>query len=283
MKKTTNALFSFVLMLLLVQSAQGAKVNFASNAIAAKEMARKQGKIYFYDFVAKWCMPCRWMDETTYTDPELARYINENIIPVKIDIDDFDGFALKQKYKVEALPTIIVFSADGKVLARYTESMPPSKLMSILKKYNTPANGQGKAVAPSKAEPKADAPVAATKKPNTATKPSKITPSKTTPSKTYITSATLYSIDISRQANKGFSVQVGSYTGYDNVTKFMEDFKNKFNKELLLHVEQRGTTATYKILLGNFKKKADAEKFAKVVKAKGTDCIVKDLSALVRA
>ncbi|MEY4938186.1 MAG: hypothetical protein RIS64_4547 [Bacteroidota bacterium] len=266
-----------------MQSAQGAKVNFASNAIAAKETARKQGKLYFYDFVAKWCMPCRWMDETTYTDPELARYINENIIPVKIDIDDFDGFALKKKYKVEALPTIILFSPDGKVLARYTESMPPSKLMSILKKYNTPANGQGKSVAPSKVEPKAEAPVAVTKKPTVGAKPSKVSPTKTISSKTYVTSSTLYSIDISRQATKGFSVQVGSYTGYDNVTKFMEDFKDKFNKALLLHVEQRGATTTYKILLGNFKKKEDAEKFAKIVKAKGTDCMVKDLSALVRA
>ncbi len=279
MKKTTNALLSFCLMLLVAQTVQAAKVNFASNAIAAKETARKQGKIYFYDFVAKWCMPCRWMDETTYTDPELARYINENVIPVKIDIDDFDGFALKQKYKVEALPTIILFSPDGKVLARYTESMPPSKMMSILKKYNTPANGQGKSVAPPKTEPKSNPPILPTKKPVAPTKTTKVTP----PSKTYITTSTLYSIDISRQANKGFSVQVGSYTGYDNVTKFMEDFKEKFDKALLLHVEQRGTTTTYKILLGNFKKKQDAEKFAKVVKAKGTDCIVKDLSTLVRA
>ena len=77
------------------------KVNFyKGDLMNIKETAKAEGKLYVYDFVASWCTPCKWMDETTYTDPTLAQYIAENYVLAKVDIDDFDGFALKEKHKV---------------------------------------------------------------------------------------------------------------------------------------------------------------------------------------
>jgi len=34
------------------------------------------------------------MDETTYSDPEVASLVNENFIPVKVDRDETDGTAV---------------------------------------------------------------------------------------------------------------------------------------------------------------------------------------------
>ena len=56
-----------------------------------------------------------------------------HFVSAKVDIDDFDGFALKQKYKVRFLPTLIVLDANGKVLARYEEAMGASALQAKLK------------------------------------------------------------------------------------------------------------------------------------------------------
>jgi uncharacterized protein YyaL (SSP411 family) len=39
------------------------------------------------DVGATWCKFCTIMDEESYTDPELAKFINTNFVPVKVDFD----------------------------------------------------------------------------------------------------------------------------------------------------------------------------------------------------
>lgn len=137
------------LPLFLGSSSTSTKVNFyKGNLTKAKERAAQEGKLYFVDFMARWCMPCRWMDETTFSDARVARYISDHYIPVKVDIDDFDGYAYKQMYDIKLLPSIMIFNAKGEVVAKYEESLPPSKLLKILAKYNTPENRIGDASRP---------------------------------------------------------------------------------------------------------------------------------------
>lgn len=107
---------------------------------SVQNKASQEGKLYFVDFTAKWCMPCRWMDQTTFSDPKLAKYVKENYLAVKVDIDDFDGFAYKEQYNVKMLPTIIIFNAKGEIVDRYSESLPPSRLIEILAKNDTKKN-----------------------------------------------------------------------------------------------------------------------------------------------
>jgi len=83
------------------------KVDFIQGSLGlAIQKAGNEGKLLFVEFGAQWCMPCRFMEQNTFKDSEVATYMNDNYVPVKIDIDDFDGFAYKQKYHVEALRTI---------------------------------------------------------------------------------------------------------------------------------------------------------------------------------
>lgn len=37
---------------------------------------------------AGWCHWCHVMDEQTYANPEIAQYLNENFVPVKVDCDE---------------------------------------------------------------------------------------------------------------------------------------------------------------------------------------------------
>ncbi len=53
-------------------------------AIKANE---KTGKKIFIDFYTDWCGWCKRMDASTFSDAEVAKYINENFYPVKFDAE----------------------------------------------------------------------------------------------------------------------------------------------------------------------------------------------------
>ena len=243
----------------------GGKLN--ADLKEVKALAKSEGKIYFLDFTASWCTPCKWMEETTYNDPALAEFMSKNCIPVKVDIDDIEGFDLKERYKVEVLPTIIVFDASGKQLARFNESLGPTKLMEGLKKVAV--SNLKRPILVQNAEPeKAVVPVKAAAKAKDVPK-EKVT---------YAPGTGLYKVDISRKVNTGFSIQVCSFNQYDNVVKKFEELKTKFGKSVLLNIEMAAAgKPVYKILIGEFKTKEEAEKFKK---AKEVEGFVKDLSTL---
>ncbi len=131
------------LCFLWVQSAIGNEtttINFYDGPVfGAKEKANIEGKIYFLDFTASWCLPCKILDETI-SEPTLAKYINENTVPVKIDIEDFDGMILRETHKVQTLPTVIFFNAKGKEIARIEENVTSTQFLNILKSINSVSN-----------------------------------------------------------------------------------------------------------------------------------------------
>jgi thiol-disulfide isomerase/thioredoxin len=275
---------------ILVWAGDKTKVGFfKGDLMNIQETAKSEGKLYFYDFVASWCTPCKWMDETTYTDANLANYISANYVAAKVDIDDFDGFALKEKYKVQLLPTIIVFNQEGKVVGRYEESLSPTKMAEILKKHNTAINGAGKM----KVKPAPSSPTAISRPPLGATiakvissvKPTEKVTEPTKPAApakenkiVYSPGTGLYKMDISRRPNTGFSVQIISLGQYDNVVKTYEELKKTHDKQsVLIYIENIAGKTSYKIMVGEFKTKEDAEKYKKT---KAPDGYIKDLSKL---
>jgi len=117
----------------------GMKVDCLENT---KKQALAENKLFFIKFGAKWCLPCKVMEQTTFKDETLKAYIADHYIPLNVDVDDFDGYNLKQLYQVNTLPSFLIFSADGTLLARFEESLSANALLNHLEVYNLEVNGE---------------------------------------------------------------------------------------------------------------------------------------------
>lgn len=117
--------------LLLVSVAQVDAQTVSLSSARAK--ASREGKILLVDFTARWCLPCQMMDETTFADEQVLDYLRRNYVSIKIDIDNFDGYSIKQQYEVEALPAMLFFSSDGKELDRIEQAITATDLLLRLR------------------------------------------------------------------------------------------------------------------------------------------------------
>ena len=71
------------------------------------------------------------MKHEVWPDPKVAELVEENYIPVLLDVDDLTNRPIAQKYGVSSIPSIFVTSADGQILRR-AASMSASQMVKFL-------------------------------------------------------------------------------------------------------------------------------------------------------
>ncbi len=111
-----------------------------------QKLTKERPKKVFIDFTAKWCGWCKVMDKKTFTDPEVAAYLNENYYSVKLNFDSPDTFEylgekytakqLAQKNGITGLPTMLVASPDFKKVERIVGYQKPKQFMNSLKGFD---------------------------------------------------------------------------------------------------------------------------------------------------
>lgn len=99
----------------------------------AAKQAHAQGKKIFVKFGAKWCLPCRLMEETVFNQPDIYSKLAKEYVVFNVDVDSIDGLNLKQVYNVHAVPTFIILNSNANVIGRYVESKSPEEMRQILR------------------------------------------------------------------------------------------------------------------------------------------------------
>jgi len=78
---------------------------------------------------AVWCHWCHVMDETSYSDPEVIRLINERYVPIRVDNDERPD--VNRRYNMGGWPTTAFLTPDGEIVHGGTY-LPPDAMRSNL-------------------------------------------------------------------------------------------------------------------------------------------------------
>jgi thiol:disulfide interchange protein DsbD len=112
----------------------GAKVDWQPYDVAV--IAAANGKPVVIDFYADWCIPCKELDEKTFSDPQVAREL-DRFVRVKANLtneSDASVQRLTRQYAIVGVPTIVVINSDGSENAaqRLTGFEPPERFAARL-------------------------------------------------------------------------------------------------------------------------------------------------------
>lgn len=104
---------------------------YDAKALAA---ARAANKPVVIDFYADWCLPCKELDEKTFTDPAVVAELNR-FVRVKADLtapDDATTQKLTKEYAILGVPTLVFLDANGQEnrAARLTGFEPPADFLA---------------------------------------------------------------------------------------------------------------------------------------------------------
>jgi thiol:disulfide interchange protein DsbD len=147
-----KAALLILLLALLVGGAAGcvigggggeSKVNWVYSLDEALSAAQSDNKPVMIDFYADWCSPCRKMDSNTYSDDVLGAFINENFVPLKVNVDKSN---LSGVYKIQSIPQVVFLSPEGTEIGEKKEYrivgyLPPDsfqgRLQAVLDVWNS--------------------------------------------------------------------------------------------------------------------------------------------------
>ncbi len=270
MKKLLPFVFVLLIPLLISSTGTETSVNFYKGSlITAKAKAKAENRPIVIEFMASWCGPCHIMDQYVFTNASLANYIADNYLPIKIDVDDFDGYAYKEQYNISVVPSFVVLDPQGNYVAKKEGSMTISDLRDFLENQDrwTPV---ATTYTP-EPEPITEPEPTHTSTPSHTPKPD------TSPSSVGI-AAGLFRFSVKPEVPTGYSVQIGVYAQYGNVLREVSKFEKMFNKPILVHIDRLYNKTVYRVMVGNFSSYGQAAAFNREVAANNIEGLVKDLS-----
>jgi thioredoxin-related protein len=103
---------ALVLLPLPARAAQ--EVAWRMDYNTARREANEKNRPLVIDFGTENCLWCKKLDALTFKDPTVASLMNERFIPLRIDAEK--DAPLATALRIQSYPTIVLASADGKIL-----------------------------------------------------------------------------------------------------------------------------------------------------------------------
>lgn len=206
--------------------------------------AKNADKPYFIYFYANWCIPAKNMNEQTFKNSALVNYAMSNYLGIALDGESLisEGSKLAQQHNVLYYPTIIFFTPEGKPVDRVHGFQNASALLAKMK-----AN-VGKKGAPTDDETDFEYKLIQEED----------------------NEGYLFNVSAKTQKYNGYGVQVGVYKNYRNVfLKVLELEEKYYNRNIMVYVkESEDGDDLFKIILGPFFSKVQAENYQKLIEQK---------------
>ena len=120
-----------VLFLLCGLTVSAQQIQFYhSDLQTALSLAKNKKKNLFIDTYASYCKPCKVM-EKEFRNPELAKYLNENFVNIKVDMEGEKAQEYALEYQIVFFPTMIFVSPEGHVLAKIDNIVSARELLGL--------------------------------------------------------------------------------------------------------------------------------------------------------
>jgi thioredoxin-related protein len=123
----------------------------------AEAIAKKEKRKIVIDVYTNWCNNCKAMDKNTFSQQQIAKYVNENFIPVRLDAEEHSNISFRNKtyhfvqngnvsYNELAMelinnqtsyPTIVFLDENLKVIQALQGYKMPDQFEKILKYFGS--------------------------------------------------------------------------------------------------------------------------------------------------
>ena len=90
---------------------------------AAMQKAQREKKAVFLDFYTTWCYPCKIMDQGAFSDWDVADYLGDNCVAMKVNAEKGTGVILGTQFGIKVFPTLVFIDPNGNELARREGSL----------------------------------------------------------------------------------------------------------------------------------------------------------------
>lgn len=118
-------LLATLLSLAIAPAASRAEsVRWRNNVDAAKIEATQSGKLVLLHFWTTSCGPCKTLERDVFSQPQIGDLLEHSFVPVKVDADLAP--ALAGAYEIDRVPTDVVLTPQGNVVAKLSCPMDPS-------------------------------------------------------------------------------------------------------------------------------------------------------------
>lgn len=126
----TCALTALCLVVLAKPSFAQGQITWLHDLQQAQQAARQSNRLVLAHFSASWCGPCKRMKRDVMPQPQVKQVILEHFIPVELDFDQQREIA--RSLEVDKIPTDLIMTPDGKVVARLQGLQPAARYSARL-------------------------------------------------------------------------------------------------------------------------------------------------------
>ncbi len=129
-----------VMLLFLFLAPQGVLADRVSwqEFADGKRQAETSGKKLMVYFRTDWCGYCTRMEETTFGDEEVIRFLEKRFVPVKVDAEEEQKLAAA--FQVRSYPTSWFLTSDGEKILFLPGYAPSEPFLHVLRFIHTDAH-----------------------------------------------------------------------------------------------------------------------------------------------